>query len=305
MISKNEVKRFGNVAVLMGGDSAEREISLQSGEAILAALKKAGVAAVAVDAKKMQLSSLEKFDSIFIALHGRGGEDGSMQGLLDLLDIPYTGSGILASALAMDKIRCKQLWRGIGLSTPKFYIAKDERQLERIAAEAAFPLMVKPSREGSSIGMTKVETADELLDAYQKAKHYDEVLLEQYIEGREYTVAILGGQILPPIRLETPRTFYDYRAKYLAEDTKYHCPCGLEGEQLAQLEQLALWAFDSLDCEGWGRVDLMMDSKGEFYVLEVNTVPGMTSHSLVPMAAKQANIEFPELVVRILRESIK
>ncbi|MBV1885153.1 MAG: D-alanine--D-alanine ligase [Gammaproteobacteria bacterium] len=289
----------------MGGCSAEREISLQSGKAVLEALVSVGVDAVGVDGKDLDCNDLRDYDRVFIALHGRGGEDGSIQGALEHLGIPYTGSAVLASALAMDKIRCKQLWTGIGLSTPKFYTPSNEAQLVNVVDEAGFPFIVKPCREGSSIGMEKVQSGlPELANAFRNAQQYDEVLIEQYIDGAEYTVTIVGQEILPPIRLETPRTFYDYKAKYFSNDTQYHCPCGLQGDKLVELEQLAKWAFDSLGCQGWGRVDLMMGADQEFYVLEVNTVPGMTSHSLVPMSAKQAGIEFSELVVRILKETL-
>lgn len=305
MLNQDLIKQLGKVAVLMGGNSAEREISLQSGHAVLTALANEGIDASGVDAKDLEFSSLLDFDRVFIALHGRGGEDGSLQGALEHLNIPYTGSAVLASALAMDKIRCKQLWTGIGLPTPKFYTPVNEQQLVNVVDEAGFPFIVKPCREGSSIGMEKVEQGlPQLVKAFHNAKQYDEVLVEQYIEGPEYTVAIVGQEVLPAIRLETPRTFYDYEAKYFANDTQYHCPCGLTGDKLAELEQLALWAFNSLGCQGWGRVDLMMGTDQTFYVLEVNTVPGMTSHSLVPMAAKQAGLGFSDLVVRILRETL-
>lgn len=305
MLDQLLVKKLGKVAVLMGGCSAEREISLQSGKAVLEALVSVGVDAVGVDGKDLDCNDLRDYDRVFIALHGRGGEDGSIQGALEHLGIPYTGSAVLASALAMDKIRCKQLWTGIGLSTPKFYTPSNESQLLNVVDEAGFPFIVKPCREGSSIGMEKVQSGlPELANAFRNAQQYDEVLIEQYIDGAEYTVTIVGQEILPPIRLETPRTFYDYKAKYFANDTQYHCPCGLQGDKLVELEQLAKWAFDSLGCQGWGRVDLMMGADQEFYVLEVNTVPGMTSHSLVPMSAKQAGIEFSELVVRILKETL-
>jgi len=305
VLDQSWVTKLGKVAVLMGGNSAEREISLQSGNAVLEALTNVGVAAIGVDGKDLDCNDLRNYDRVFIALHGRGGEDGSIQGALEHLGIPYTGSAVLASALAMDKIRCKQLWTGIGLPTPSFYTPSNEAQLVNVVDEAEFPFIVKPCREGSSIGMEKVQSGlPELVNAFRNAKQYDEVLIEQYIDGPEYTVTIVGQEILPPIRLETPRTFYDYKAKYFSNDTQYHCPCGLQGDKLAELEQLAKWAFDSLGCQGWGRVDLMMGANQEFYVLEVNTVPGMTSHSLVPMSAKQAGIDFSELVIRILKETL-
>ena len=294
---------FGSVAVLYGGESAEREISLQSGQAILDALQAKGVTAQGLDCSGDYLPKLEGYDRAFIALHGRGGEDGTLQGALEVLGIPYTGSGVLASALAMDKVRCKYLWEGVGLPTPPFTVVKNTEQLYKTAAVEGFPVMVKPAREGSSVGMSKVDTAGELNEAVSLALQYDAALIEQYIEGEEYTVAILGDTVLPPVRLETPRDFYDYDAKYHATDTQYKCPCGLSAEDENTLKTLAHDAYKSLEAFGWGRVDVMRDAAGEFYLLEVNTVPGMTSHSLVPMAAKQGGVSFDDLVVIILESS--
>ena len=294
---------FGNVAVLYGGESAEREISLQSGQAILSALQAKGVSAQGLDCSGDYLPELEGYDRVFIALHGRGGEDGTLQGALEVLGIPYTGSGVLASALAMDKVRCKFLWEGMGLPTPPFMVVQNTEQLSKTVAVEGFPVMVKPAREGSSVGMSKVNTAGELNEAVSLALQYDAALIEQYIEGEEYTVAILGDTVLPPVRLETPRDFYDYEAKYHATDTQYKCPCGLNAEDENTLKTLAHDAYKSLGTFGWGRIDVMRDAAGRFYLLEVNTVPGMTSHSLVPMAAKQGGISFNELVVTILESS--
>ncbi|RCU49887.1 MULTISPECIES: D-alanine--D-alanine ligase [Corallincola] len=301
-------KQFGKVAVLYGGTSAEREVSLKSGEAVLKGLHAAGIDAHGVDPKHQPVSSLHKhgFDQVFIALHGRGGEDGTMQGLLELLQLPYTGSGVLGSALAMDKVRTKQVWQSLGLPTAGYRVAiKDQCSPELLAAyltELGGCVMVKPANEGSSIGMAKVDTADALTDAVAAAFAYDnEVLLEQYVVGKEYTVAILEGRALPMIRMETPNTFYDYQAKYQSDTTQYHCPCGLDEQFEAELGEIAVRAFDAVAASGWGRVDLMIDDAGEVFLLEVNTVPGMTEKSLVPMAAKAAGIGFPELTLRILQ----
>ena len=297
---------FGKVAVLMGGQSAEREVSLCSGQAVLGALKGRNVDAHAVDVGPdvMALLSQEKYDRAFIALHGRGGEDGVIQGALETLGLPYTGSGVPGSALGMDKYRCKLLWQGMGLPTADFVMLQDESDLEAAAA-LGFPLIIKPSHEGSSIGMARVENPDELRSAWQDAAQYDaDVMAEKWIAGAEFTAAILGDEALPLIRLETPRTFYDYAAKYEANDTRYLCPCGLDEVQEQQVQALALKAFRSVDACGWGRVDLMQDETGEFLLLEVNTSPGMTDHSLVPMAARARGIEFDALVWQILEGTL-
>lgn len=299
---------MGRVAVLMGGWSAERTISLRSGGEVLAALQNRGVDAHAVDAGRDVIQVLENggYDRAFIALHGRGGEDGVIQAGLELLGLPYTGSGVLGSALAMDKLRSKQVWRGAGLSTPDYMpltaAVTDAAVIERLG----LPLIVKPAHEGSSIGMARVSSADELAAARVEAARYDgDCLAERWIDGEEYTVSLLGEQTLPAIRLETPRTFYDFAAKYEADDTRYHCPCGLPEADLAALEQLARDAFRTLDGRGWGRVDVMRDADGGFWLLEVNTIPGMTDHSLVPMAAAADGIDFGELVWRILLTSVE
>ncbi|MED5492328.1 MAG: D-alanine--D-alanine ligase [Pseudomonadota bacterium] len=298
-----EVSVFGRVAVLFGGSSAERAVSLKSGAAVLAALQAAGVDAYGIDAGPQLAEQLlsERPDRVFIALHGRGGEDGSLQGLLESLRIPYTGSGVMASAIGMDKLRTKQIWQSLGLPTPAYAMLRDGEQCAEIVERLGTPLIIKPLHEGSSIGMAKADSLQQLQDAWQGAQSYDsEALVEQWIQGAEFTVAVLDGQALPPIRLRTPHTFYDYEAKYQANDTQYLCPCGLPPEQEAQLKALSLRAFEAVGCKGWGRVDVMQDEQGNFYLLEVNTVPGMTDHSLVPMAAKATGLSFGDLVLAIL-----
>ena len=302
------VRALGRVAVFMGGDSAEREVSLKSGKAVLAALLSAGVDAFAVDVQGCLLKAVENpdFDRVFIALHGRGGEDGTLQAILSQAGIPYTGSELLASALAMDKLRTKYVFEGCNLPTPKFRTMSAAGEAEQIVSELRPPLSVKPSREGSSIGIRKVNTAEELAEAYAQAEALDTlVLVEEWIEGPEFTVSLLQDQALPAIGLSTDHVFYDYDAKYLADDTNYRIPCGLAPEDELRLQQLALDAFRVVGCRTWGRVDIMQDSDGQFWLLEVNTVPGMTDHSLVPMAAKAAGISFEELVVRILRDTLE
>jgi D-alanine-D-alanine ligase len=296
-------EKFGKVAVLMGGRSAEREISLKSGTMVLDALKKSGVDAHAFDPRDHGLEALkaQRFDRAFIALHGRFGEDGTVQGALEYLGIPYTGSGVMASALAMDKWRTKLLWRAAGLPTPNYELMSARTDPAGLAARLGLPLMVKPAREGSSIGMSKVTTIEKISPAYELAARYDDVVIaERFVEGMELTAAILGDEPLPLIRLETPREFYDYEAKYFADDTRYICPCGLPAEQERSVQRMALEAFRVLGCSGWGRVDAMLDRDGKLQLLEVNTIPGMTDHSLVPMAARAQGISFEDLCVRIL-----
>ena len=304
------VRALGRVAVFMGGDSAEREVSLKSGKAVLAALVSAGVDAYAVDVQGCLLRTVDnpEFDRVFIALHGRGGEDGTLQAILSQAGIPYTGSEMLASALAMDKLRTKYVFEGCGLPTPKFRTMSDVDQADQIISELRSPLSVKPSREGSSIGIRKVHTAAELAEAYEAAAALDNlVLVEEWIEGPEFTVSLLQDRALPAIGLSasTDHVFYDYDAKYLADDTRYRIPCGLAPEDEVRLQHLALDAFRVVGCRTWGRVDIMQDRDGKFWLLEVNTVPGMTDHSLVPMAAKAAGISFEELVVRILKDTLE
>jgi D-alanine-D-alanine ligase len=299
----NNPADFGRVAVLYGGRSAERSVSLKSGKAVLDALQNAGVDAYGIDAGADLATRLiaERPDRVFIALHGRGGEDGSLQGLLESLQLPYTGSGVMSSALGMDKLRTKLIWQSLGLATPAYAVLRDQADCERIVASLGTPLIVKPIHEGSSIGMAKVQSVQELEQAWQAARQYDDVaLVEKWITGAEFTVAILDGRAMPAIRLRTPHTFYDYEAKYLTNDTQYICPCELAPEREAELGELCLEAFNAVGCRGWGRVDVMQDQAGKFYLLEVNTVPGMTDHSLVPMAAAAAGMSFTELVLAIL-----
>ena len=296
---------FGKTAVLMGGNSAERDVSLNSGNAVMQGLLRMGVDAHGVDTREDVVGQLTRggFDRVFIILHGRGGEDGVIQGTLETLGIPYTGSGVAGSALGMDKYRCKLMWKGLGLPTPPFVMIREESGLAEAEA-LGFPLMIKPVHEGSSIGMTRVGDAGELRSAWQEAMGYDsEVMAERWITGPEYTASILGEEALPLIRLETPHTFYDYDAKYLVDSTQYHCPAGLTEEKELALRELALRAFRSVGASGWGRMDLLLDETGHPWLIEVNTVPGMTDHSLVPMAARVSGIDFDELVVRILEMS--
>ncbi|MDF2640800.1 MAG: D-alanine--D-alanine ligase [Pseudomonas sp.] len=299
---------FGRVAVLFGGKSAERDVSLKSGAAVLDALLSAGVDAFGIDVGDDFLQRLvsERIDRAFIVLHGRGGEDGTMQGLLECLEIPYTGSGVLASALAMDKLRTKQVWQSLGLPTPRHAVLQNESDCICAATELGFPLIVKPAHEGSSIGMAKVTGVEELIDAWKAASTYDsQVLVEQWIQGPEFTVACLRDRILPPIGLGTPHSFYDYDAKYLASDTQYRIPCGLDEEREQELMQLTARACEAIGIAGWGRTDIMQDADGKFWLLEVNTVPGMTDHSLVPMAARAAGLDFQQLVLAILADSVQ
>lgn len=293
--------RVAPIAVLLGGNSAEREVSLQSGQTVIEGLQTQGFEVRRVDtADANWMAQLQGVSFVFIALHGPGGEDGSMQGALQMLNIPYTGSRVLGSALAMDKLRSKQLWQGIGLATGGFASLTADTDWQQVIDRFG-KVFVKPTCEGSSIGMTSASTAAALQQAYQTASQYGGgVLAEQFIDGPEYTVAILGDTVLPSIRLETDNEFYDYEAKYISNDTRYHCPSGLTAADEAEIGALALRAFQSLGCAVWGRVDIMRDQAGKFYVLEVNTIPGMTSHSLVPMAARVSGIDVPELVVRIL-----
>lgn len=292
---------FGKVAVFLGGESAEREISLKTGQAVYTALQRQKVEVIAIDTATAFLSQLTDIERVFIALHGRGGEDGSIQGLLDCLKIPYTGSGVLGSALAMDKLRTKQIWQATNLPTPPCEILQADSDFAQIAARLGLPLMVKPTLEGSSVGMTKVHSVAELQQAWQTAAQYQcEVMVETFMTGKEYTVSILEQHALPIIRLETSRAFYDFTAKYNDDHTLYHCPCGLTAAEEAHLQTLALAAFQAVEGRGWGRVDMIQDQYGQLGLLEVNTVPGLTDHSLVPMAARHAGIEFDELVLRIL-----
>lgn len=298
---------FGRVAVLMGGAAAEREVSLKSGKAVLQALLNKGVDATGFDVGHEMIQPLlgKGYDRVFNIIHGRGGEDGVLQGALTTIGMPYTGSGVLASALSMDKLRTKLCWMGAGLPTPRWMRIRNESDLERCAETLGFPLIIKPSEEGSSIGMSRAETPQALREAWKTASLYNcAVFAESWVTGREYTVAVLDGKALPLIRLETPHAFYDFDAKYRAETTQYHCPCGLpEGDEI-RLQALAVEACDVVGVSGWGRVDMMVDGDGNPWLIEVNTVPGMTDHSLVPMAARQAGITFDELVWQILETSL-
>lgn len=298
------------VAVLMGGTSAERDVSLMSGSAVLAGLREAGVNAHAVDTRDVSVLTLKEqgFDAAFIALHGRGGEDGTLQAVLEFLQLPYTGSGVMASAITMDKLRTKLLWQGRGLPSGRFvWLTREQYQAglsadTRDAVEAlSLPLFVKPSSEGSSVGISRVNTLETLPAALEEAfRHDDNVLIEAFLSGAEYTVGIIGDQILPAIRIQTASEFYDYEAKYISDDTQYFCPAGLSAEREAELQKLVWDAWRALGCSGWGRVDVMTDGEGNFQLLEANTSPGMTSHSLVPMAASVAGMSFSQLVARIL-----
>ena len=298
-------KTFGRVAVLFGGSSAEREVSLTSGERVYAALVRSGIECQLIDTAENAVEQLMAYrpDRAFVALHGTGGEDGTMQGVLEYLNIPYTGSKVLASALAMDKYRCKLLWESIGLPTPDFRLVNTEDDLEY--CEELLPVFVKPSMEGSSVGIGRVDRKEDLPAAWEKAsEHHGPVLVEQLIDGPEFTVGILNGQALPAIRIEARAEFYDYEAKYLSDDTGYIIPCGLSEVQEQEMQAVALTAFESLDCSGYGRVDFMQDPQGRFWLLEVNTLPGMTDHSLLPMAAKESGLAFDELIVEILKTTM-
>jgi D-alanine-D-alanine ligase len=297
---------FGRVAVLSGGDSSERGISLLSGNAVLAGLKRRAVDAHAFDPGERGLPSLlsEQVDRAWIALHGPGGEDGTLQGALEYLGVPYTGSGVLGSAIAMDKLRTKRLAQALGVATADSVVLQGPNDFEVAVERLGLPMFVKPASQGSSVGMTKVEQAGDLPAAYQAAARIESsVFAEAWISGKEYTVGVLQGRALPAIRIETPRTFYDYEAKYFRDDTQYYCPCGLSTPAEQHLAHLALAAFAAVGAEGWGRVDFMMDATGRPLLLEINTVPGMTDHSLVPMAARAAGIDFDELVWRVLETS--
>ena len=294
---------FGKVAVLLGGKSAERAVSLKGGSMVLHALRRRGADAHPFDPAEQGLDALldERFDRAFIALHGRFGEDGTVQGVLEWLGIPYTGSGVLASALAMDKVRAKLLWQANGLPTPPYEVLDAGTDFGAVARRLGLPLMVKPVNEGSSIGMSKVRAAGALEEAYTLAVNFDRsVIAEKFIEGTELTCGVLGDESLPLIRLETPRDFYDYEAKYVADDTRYILPCGLPADKERALQRMCLAAFRALGCRGWGRVDLMLDRTGDPHLLEVNTSPGMTDHSLVPMAARAIGLSYEDLCVRIL-----
>jgi D-alanine-D-alanine ligase len=301
-----EAADFGRVAVLFGGDSSEREISLLTGQAVLGALTSRGVDAHAFDPRDRGLAELvsERFARVWIALHGPGGEDGTLQGALDYLGMPYTGSGVMGSAIAMDKLRTKRLALSLGIPTADFVVLSGEQDFDRALERLKLPLIVKPATQGSSVGMSKVEHAQDLPAAYAAAARFEPVVFaEPWIPGKEYTVSLLQDAALPSIRIETPKTFYDYEAKYFRDDTRYFCPSGLSASAEAHLANLALGAFEAVGASGWGRADFMMDAAGRPLLLEVNTIPGMTSHSLVPMAARAVGIDFAELAWRVLETS--
>jgi D-alanine-D-alanine ligase len=288
----------------MGGKSAEREISLMSGKCVLAALRSKGVDAHAFDPAERDLTELKRngYARCFVALHGRGGEDGTIQGALEVLGLPYTGSGVMGSAIGMDKWRTKMIWLANGLPTPRYRILTGREDWKAVAEDLGLPLIVKPANEGSTLGLTRVKSVSQLPEAYELAakKFHDIALAEQFIDGPEYTASIVAEEALPLIRIEAPQGNYDYQNKYFTNDTKYHCPCGLEPAGEEGLKALALRAFRLVGCIGWGRVDLMQDAQGRPWLLEINTIPGMTDHSLVPMAARAKGISFEQLVVRIL-----
>jgi D-alanine-D-alanine ligase len=291
---------------MFGGDSPEREISLLSGNAVLAALKRNKVDAHAFDPRDKPLTLLleERFDRVWIALHGPGGEDGTLQGALEYLGVPYTGSGVMGSAIGMDKLRTKRLAQASGVATAPFLVLAGPQDFDHAVEKLGLPMIVKPATQGSSVGMSKVEKAADLPAAYEAAARTDRIVFaESWIVGGEYTVALLQGRALPSIRIETSRSFYDYEAKYFRDDTKYHCPSGLSAPAEQHLANLALAAFDAAGAEGWGRVDFMMDAAGRPLLLEFNTIPGMTDHSLVPMAARAAGMDFDQLVWRVLETS--
>ena len=306
-ISNALATELGKVAVLMGGISAERDVSLLSGAAVLNGLQSKGVDAYGIDASPANIGELKAmgFDRAFVVLHGRWGEDGVVQGALQAIGLPYTGSGVLGCALAMDKVRTKQVWQSLGLPTAKYRVLSSEADLNGLVAELGLPMFLKPAREGSSVGVAKVTHSGDLLDAYRiSAQVGDDVLAEEFIAGAELTCTVLKNKALPIIRMSTDNEFYDYQAKYLSDQTQYFCPAGLDDVLESQVRALALKAFNALDCSVWGRVDVMLNSNNQPQLLEVNTVPGMTAHSLVPMAAKATGLSFEDLVVQILETTL-
>jgi len=298
--------RCGRVAVLMGGESAERDVSLKSGTAVHKALLEAGVDALAVDLQAPVVEQLEKLqvDRVFNLLHGRGGEDGTIRAILDFLGIPSTGSGVCSLALTMDKVLTKKIMRCSGIPTPDFIELYSEADCERLLEDLGLPVFVKPVLEGSSIGMSPVHEAEQLLPAWQKARRYGLVFAEKFIDGDEYTAGFIDDDVLPLIRIETPNEFYDYEAKYLADDTSYICPSGLDDARVEEINDLVRGTIRATRVSGWGRVDMMLDREQRPWVIEINTVPGMTDHSLIPMAGRAAGLEMPELVLRILESTL-
>lgn len=304
-MSSSLLEQFGRVAVLAGGTSREREISLQSGQAVLNAMKTSGINAELVDTKDMDLQVLKSFDRAFIALHGIGGEDGRIQAVLELLGIPYTGSGIASSAIAMDKVLSKKIWLASGFNLARSSVVASETEMKTAIEDLGLPVIVKPSLEGSSVGISLVNDVSECKEAFEVANLPGQlVLVEQFIHGDEFSVGVLDGETLPSVRMKTKRAFYDFQAKYLDDDTEYFCPSGLSPGKEKEIQALALAAFKDLSCSGWGRVDFIKGKDEKFYLLEVNTVPGLTSHSLVPMEAKVKGYDFAELIVRILKTSL-
>ncbi|WP_180034006.1 D-alanine--D-alanine ligase [Acinetobacter sp. YH12233] len=303
----SNASKFGKVAVLLGGKSAEREVSLDSGTAVLEALMRSGVNAEAFDPQERSVTELVNYDRAFVVLHGRGGEDGQIQGALEWLNIPYTGTGVQGSAIGMDKVKTKQVWQGSELPTAPYRIVTKNSNAQEIVSTLDLPLIIKPVHEGSSIGMSKVEKVEDFADAIAKATEHDAVVMaEKWITGREFTIVILNGQALPVIRLQPPEdvAFYDYEAKYQRNDVEYGIPCGLSESEEKELQALALRAFQAVGASGWGRIDAMQDEQGKFWLLEVNTVPGMTSHSLVPKAAAAVGYSFDALCVAILEQTL-
>ncbi|MDD2939918.1 MAG: D-alanine--D-alanine ligase [Acinetobacter harbinensis] len=299
--------KFGKVAVLLGGKSAEREVSLDSGQAVLDALLRSGVNAEAFDPQDRSVTELVHYDRAFIVLHGRGGEDGQIQGVLEWLNIPYTGTGVQGSAIGMDKVKTKQVWQGSELPTAPYRIVSQATDLSEVISALGLPLIIKPVHEGSSVGMSKVERAEDLEGAILKAIQHDAVVMaEKWITGREFTISFLNGQPLPVIRLQPPAdvAFYDYETKYNRNDVQYGIPCGLTDAEEKKLQDLCLRAFQAVGASGWGRIDAMQDEQGNFWLLEVNTVPGMTSHSLVPKAAQAVGYSFDALCVAILQQTL-
>ena len=303
----SNASKFGKVAVLLGGKSAEREVSLDSGTAVLEALVRSGINAEAFDPQERSVTELVNYDRAFVVLHGRGGEDGQIQGALEWLNIPYTGTGVQGSAIGMDKVKTKQVWQGSELPTAPYRIVTKNSNAQEIVSVLDLPLIIKPVHEGSSIGMSKVEKVEDFADAIAKATEHDAVVMaEKWITGREFTIVILNGQALPVIRLQPPEdvAFYDYEAKYQRNDVEYGIPCGLSESEEKELQALALHAFQAVGASGWGRIDAMQDEQGKFWLLEVNTVPGMTSHSLVPKAAAAIGYSFDTLCVAILEQTL-
>ena len=303
----SDVSKFGKVAVLLGGKSAERQVSLDSGTAVLEALLRSGVNAEAFDPQQRSVTELVGYDRAFIVLHGRGGEDGQIQGTLEWLNIPYTGTGVQGSAIGMDKVKTKQVWQGSELPTAPYRIVTKDSDLQQVIDSIGLPFIIKPVHEGSSIGMSKVEKIEDFASAIAKATEHDAVVMaEKWITGREFTIVILNGQALPIIRLQPPAdvAFYDFEAKYNRNDVQYGIPCGLSEDEEKRLQALCLRAFQAVGASGWGRIDAMQDEQGNFWLLEVNTVPGMTSHSLVPKAAEAVGYSFDQLCVAILEQTL-